>query len=143
MIKILYILITGLLLLAMAGCTVNPIYVTGESASASRPSVGTETTVTGEYFYVTASWYGGKFHGRATSSGEIFDKNAMTCAHKEYAFGTKLLLENEDNGKTITVTVNDRGPFIAGRDVDLSEGAARKLDMKNDGVKKLKAKIVE
>ena len=76
---------------------------------------------------VIASWYGGKFHGRATASGERFDKNAMTAAHKTLPFGTKLRVSY--NGKSVTVRVNDRGPFVRGRDLDLSEAAARKIGL--------------
>ena len=84
--------------------------------------------------YVTASWYGEKFHGRPTSSGERYDMYGMTCAHKTLKFGTKLRVTNPDNNKSVEVTVNDRGPFIRGRDLDLSYGAARKIGLTDKGV---------
>ncbi len=74
-----------------------------------------------------ASYYGGKFHGRKTASGDTFNQNEMTCAHKTLPFGTKLEVTNPSNGKEVEVVVNDRGPFIKNRVLDLSKGAARKL----------------
>jgi len=80
-------------------------------------------------FYVVASWYGPEFQGRPTASGEIFDMHAMTCAHKEHPFGTRLRVTNTANGKSVDCIVNDRGPFVKGRDIDLSLAAARKIDL--------------
>ena len=88
--------------------------------------------------YVTASYYGPKFNGRPTASGEIFDMYAMTCAHKKMPFGTKLRVTNPDNDKSVIVTVNDRGPFIRGRDLDLSFGSAKKIGLVTKGVGKVK-----
>lgn len=72
-----------------------------------------------------ASWYGPGFHGRRTSNGEIYDKHAMTAAHKTLPMNTMLLVKNIDNGKKTVVRVNDRGPFVRGRVIDLSYKAAR------------------
>lgn len=88
--------------------------------------------------YITASWYGMEFHGRPTSSGERFDMYAMTCAHKEFPFGTQLRVTNLKNNKSAVVTVNDRGPFIAGRDLDLSYGAASEIGFVEQGVGRVK-----
>lgn len=74
-----------------------------------------------------ASWYGGKFHGRKTASGERFDKNAMTAAHRTLRFGTWVEVENIRNGKTVQVRINDRGPFTKGRVIDLSQAAGQKV----------------
>ncbi|OQX70572.1 MAG: hypothetical protein B6D62_04420 [Candidatus Cloacimonas sp. 4484_275] len=82
------------------------------------------------------SYYGKKFQGKRTSSGEIFDMNKLTCAHKTLPFGTRLKVINESNGKSVVVRVNDRGPFVAGRDLDLSFAAARKIGLIGIGVKK-------
>jgi rare lipoprotein A len=76
---------------------------------------------------MVASWYGPGFDGRLTANGERFDQDAMTAAHKTLPFGTELRVTNPANGKSIVVRINDRGPFIAGRDIDLSRGAARAL----------------
>jgi len=79
--------------------------------------------------YAVASWYGPDFNGRPTASGELFDMDAFTCAHRDYPFGTKLRITNISNDKTITCLVNDRGPFIDGRDIDLSYAAAKDLGL--------------
>ena len=88
--------------------------------------------------YVTASWYGPKFHGRPTASGERYDMHGLTAAHKHLAFGTELRVTNPDNGRSVNVKVNDRGPFIRGRDLDLSYGAARAIGMDKKGVGRVK-----
>jgi rare lipoprotein A (peptidoglycan hydrolase) len=75
----------------------------------------------------TASFYAARFHGRRTASGERYNHQAMTVAHRTLPFGTLLRITNERNGRSITVRVNDRGPFIRGRIVDLSGAAARQL----------------
>lgn len=80
-----------------------------------------------------ASWYGGKFHGRKTASGERFDEDKLTCAHRTLPFGTELLVMNPATGKACTVTVNDRGPYHGKRVIDLSKAAARKLGIKGVG----------
>jgi len=83
---------------------------------------------------MVASYYAGKFHGRKTASGERFDMNAFTCAHKSLPFQTILKVTNPRNSKTVTVRVNDRGPFSRGRDVDLSYAAAKEIGMIQAGV---------
>lgn len=80
-----------------------------------------------------ASWYGGKFHGRKTASGERFDEDKLTCAHRTLPFGTELLVMNPATGKACTVTVNDRGPYHGKRVIDLSKAAARKLGINGVG----------
>jgi rare lipoprotein A len=83
--------------------------------------------------YAVASWYGPKFNGRPTSSGEIFNMYAHTCAHKAYPFGTILKVTNVSNGKEVECTVNDRGPFVSGRDIDLSYGSAKEIGLIGTG----------
>ncbi|WP_460180959.1 septal ring lytic transglycosylase RlpA family protein [Thermodesulfovibrio sp. TK110] len=80
-----------------------------------------------------ASWYGADFHGRPTASGEIYNMYDYTCAHREYPFGTKLRVLNLQNGKDVVCTVNDRGPFIPGRDIDLSYASAKKIGLIGPG----------
>jgi len=81
-----------------------------------------------------ASWYGGKFHGRKTSSGERYDMYALTAAHRTLPLGTIVRVTRTGNGRSIVLKVNDRGPFIDGRIIDLSYGAARRLRMVEDGL---------
>ena len=85
-----------------------------------------------------ASWYGPRFHGRFTANGEIYNQNAMTAAHKSMKFGTILRITNPRNNKSVIVRINDRGPYITGRQIDLSKAAAEELDVIKNGVKKLK-----
>jgi len=81
-----------------------------------------------------ASWYGPGFHGKRTASGERFNENAMTAAHKKLPMGTVVKVTNQRTGKSIKVTINDRGPFVRGRIIDLSKAAAIKLGTKRAGV---------
>ena len=90
-----------------------------------------------------ASWYGGKFHGRMTSSGEVFDTNTLTAAHRTLPFGTIVKVTNRDNGKSVLVKINDRGPFVEGRIIDLSRAAAIQLGMIDSGVAHVSLQIVE
>ncbi|HNU54617.1 MAG TPA: septal ring lytic transglycosylase RlpA family protein [Candidatus Syntrophosphaera sp.] len=84
-----------------------------------------------------ASYYGKRFHGRRTASGEVYNQNAMTCAHKTLPFQTLLKITNPKNGKNVIVRVTDRGPFKHGRDIDLSYGAAKEIGMLAAGVMKV------
>jgi len=84
-------------------------------------------------FEAVASWYGADFHGRPTASGEIFDMHAYTCAHKEDPFGTQVKVTLASSRKAVECTVNDRGPFAAGRDIDLSYAAAREIGLIGPG----------
>ncbi|OGU50822.1 MAG: hypothetical protein A2080_02670 [Ignavibacteria bacterium GWC2_36_12] len=89
-----------------------------------------------------ASWYGPKFHGRITANGELFDQMALTAAHKKLKFGTLLRITNPKNDKSVVVRINDRGPYIAGRQLDLSKAAALELGMIEKGVLKLKVEEI-
>ncbi|MBR0572917.1 MULTISPECIES: septal ring lytic transglycosylase RlpA family protein [Pasteurellaceae] len=90
-----------------------------------------------------ASYYGGKFNGRKTANGEIFNENNFTAAHKTLAFGTYLLVTNLRNGRKIIVRVNDRGPFSKKRILDLSKRAARSLGMLRSGIAKVKVEALQ
>ena len=91
----------------------------------------------------TASYYGNDFHGKKTSNGEVFNMNDLTCAHKSLPFDTILRVTNLSNGKTVKVRVNDRGPFVVGREIELSTAAAKKLDMLSTGTAKVKIEILK
>jgi peptidoglycan lytic transglycosylase len=81
-----------------------------------------------------ASWYGPRYNGRLTASGEVFDMTQLTAAHRELPFGTRLQVTCLENGRSVLVRINDRGPFVAGRDLDLSLAAARKLGIERRGL---------
>ena len=81
-----------------------------------------------------ASYYGARHHGKQTASGERFDQHALTAAHRSLPFGSRVLVTNLHNGKSVVVRINDRGPFVRGRIIDVSRQAAAQLDMLRDGV---------
>jgi rare lipoprotein A len=92
--------------------------------------------------YGKASYYAEKFHGKATASGEIFDMNGLTAAHKTLPFGTVCRVTNLENNRQVIIKINDRGPFIENRILDLSKGAARQLDAIKSGVVDVKIEIL-
>lgn len=81
-----------------------------------------------------ASWYGPGFNGKKSASGQIYNQDAMTAAHRSLPFGTKLLVTDQRTGKSVRVVINDRGPYHGGRIIDLSKAAATKLGFRNRGV---------
>ena len=121
------------LLCVLALCALTLADCGGASLHASRGS-----TVEGK-----ASWYGGKFHGRKTASGERFDKHAMTAAHRKLPFGTRVRVTSVNTGKSVVVRINDRGPFDRKeRIIDVSEGAASALGMKQAGVIRVQLEVL-
>jgi rare lipoprotein A len=104
--------------------------------AASKPAASTRDAAQG-----LASYY--RFHGRRTASGEKFDSNELTAAHRTLPFGTRLRVTNVATGRSVMVRVNDRGPFIPGRVVDVSHSAAEALGMTQQGVAKVKLDVVE
>lgn len=90
-----------------------------------------------------ASWYGEEFHGKRTSSGEIYNMYEMTAAHKSLPFGTRVLVVDLETGRSVIVRINDRGPFIHGRIIDLSFAAAQKLGIVKKGIARVGIKIVQ
>lgn len=110
---------------------------TGSPTGAIGPSTGAAASTGGTFIESgVASWYGPGFHGRTTANGEKYDQGGMTCAHKNLPFGTKVRVEC--NGKSVFVTVNDRGPFIKGRVIDLSKAAAQQLGIDKSGTASVK-----
>src|SRR5215471_1482417 len=90
-----------------------------------------------------ASSYGQEFQGKTTAAGEKFNKNDLTAAHPTLPLGTKAKVTNLENGKSVDVRINDRGPYVKGRDIDVSQGAAKKLDITKSGIApvKIEAKL--
>ena len=89
-----------------------------------------------------ASYYGNKFHGRRTSDGSVYHRDSLTCAHRTLPFGTLLKVRNVKNGREVIVKVNDRGPFVRGRLVDLSYAAAKEIGMIAAGVARVEVKNI-
>lgn len=90
----------------------------------------------------TASWYGQKFHGRRTASGERFNMHELTAAHRSLPFGTKVRVTNRQNGRSVVVRINDRGPFAGKRIIDLSRKAASQIGMINKGTASVQLEIM-
>lgn len=104
--------------------------------------INQDTSIIGT-FRGYASYYGEQFNGKMTANGEIFNMNKLTAAHRTLPFNTRLKVTNLTNGKSVIVRINDRGPFVANRIIDLSHQAAVELDMLRDGVIEVECQILE
>jgi rare lipoprotein A len=125
--------VAALLTLAiMAACARLPLPPPSPPIAAERPSFSQEGL---------ASWYGKAHHGHETANGERFDMRAMTAAHRTVAFGTVLRVTNLETAKVVKVRINDRGPYVDGRVIDLSARAARELGIGEDGVARVRIEI--
>jgi rare lipoprotein A len=100
----------------------------------ARPAAGVQLGL--------ASWYGGRHHGGPTASGERFDKRALTAAHRTLRMNTRVRVTNRRNGKSVVLRINDRGPYVKGRIIDVSERAAELLGMKRAGVVPVKVEVL-
>jgi rare lipoprotein A len=89
-----------------------------------------------------ASWYGPRFHGRRAANGEIFNQDELTAAHRKLPFGTEIRVTNLANGRSVVVRINDRGPYIKGRILDLSRAAAQELGMVKRGVVRISLEVL-
>lgn len=146
--KIIFIFV----LIALVGFTlvVNDEKVTEPAANEVTASAENETVSADrslvdyvEMGTMKASWYGPGFHGQKTANGEQYDQMSFTAAHKTLKFGTLLKITNPRNKKSVVVRINDRGPYIAGRDLDLSKAAALALGMVKRGVAKIKVEEIK
>ena len=115
---------------ALTGCT------SGDSVEHDKGSAA--STKPSHKEVGEASWYGPGFQGNETANGETFDQNKMTAAHPTLPMGTKAEVTNLENDKKVEVRINDRGPYVGNRAIDLSRAAARKLDMEDDGTTQVK-----
>ena len=139
--------------LALAACTATPRYVRPDpaprpsrrppAAQAPAPAEAEAPAFRpGQVLRGQASWYGAKFHGRPTASGEPFDMNRVSGAHRELPLGTWVQVTNLANGRKLEVPINDRGPFKSGRVLDLSREAARRLGYLEDGVADVEIRVL-
>lgn len=117
-------------------CGAALIALSAASALAHGTQAPTRTT------HGAASWYGPGFHGRLTASGERFDQNDLTAAHKKLPFGTRVRVTNETNGRSVVVRINDRGPFVGKRVIDLSREAAEEIGLLKKGVSRVKLEVL-
>ena len=123
-----------LLVLFVQGCTL--------AGGELPPSTSPAGSASGWTQVGMASWYGEPFHGRQTASGEVYDMEARTGAHPSLPFGTRIRIENLDNGRTATLTINDRGPFVKERIVDVSRRVARELGMLGPGTARVRITVI-
>ena len=114
-----------MVLLAACGCALAPPREPGDGLSG------------------LASWYGPRHQGRPTASGEPFDARGLTAAHRTLPLGTRVRITNLENGRSVVVRIIDRGPFVPGRVVDVSEAAARALDLVPRGVARVRLEVLE
>lgn len=130
-------LLLGPMLLAVAGCQ-------GGSATYGVNASPQSCESAGQYRESgDASWYGEKYHGRTTASGDRFDMNGMTAAHRTLPFGTKVRVTNRENGQSTILRVNDRGPFVEGRIIDVSRAAAEDLNFVQAGLAPVRVETIE
>lgn len=116
-----------ILLAALAGCASGPDY----------PGAVPAPVPPGELSGL-ASWYGVPYHGRKTANGETYDMHGLTAAHRTLPFGARVRVERTDTGRHVNVRINDRGPFVKGRVIDLSKGAAERIGMRAKGVARVR-----
>lgn len=150
------LLLISVLLITLLGCSANPRFT--DLSGDPNPSTGSGgkpykkklykntipvTFKKGTTWECNVSYYGKKFHGRKTANGERFDMYKISAAHKLLPFNTLVNFENLSNGRKLKVRINDRGPYIEGREFDLSYGAAKKLDMIKDGVARIRVTILK
>ncbi|WP_347401000.1 septal ring lytic transglycosylase RlpA family protein [Halomonas sp. YLGW01] len=126
-----WLVLLGMLLTGCAG------QETRDEVGASAPGTGMVSSEVG-----MASYYSDRYHGRTTASGERFDQQAMTAAHRTLAFGTRVRVARLDDGREVTVRINDRGPFRRGRVIDLSKRAARQLGMIQEGTVEVRVSVL-
>ncbi|MCX8054897.1 MAG: septal ring lytic transglycosylase RlpA family protein [Ignavibacteria bacterium] len=145
--KILLLYIFVSILLVSCASTVRFTDNISNSSLNTKPNASSGTQPNdlpaGYTFRGKASYYSDKFHGRSTASGDIFDQNKLTAAHRSLPFGTKLKVINLKNSRSVVVIINDRGPFVEGRIIDLSYEAARQLDMLQDGIADVECTILD
>ena len=126
-------IITPALIFTLIGCSVSPRFRT-EPGPGEGKVLSTEIGI--------ASYYGKEFHGKKTASGEIFDMYKFSAAHQDYPLGTIVRVTNLNNGKSLVLRINDRGPFLKGRIIDLSYAAANELDFVLEGTTTVKIEVL-
>lgn len=140
------VLLAGVWALQMVGCSAaNKRIASRQGFNREQSMIGfykTESRAVGETFSGQASYYGPGFHGKKTASGETYDQNALTCAHKTLPFQTKLKVTLESTGKSVVVRVTDRGPYKDSRILDLSVRAAKEIGLIAEGVGMVEAEVV-
>lgn len=129
----------------MRGSLLLLVFALALSCSCSRRAAKAPTAIPVKKGYTEtgiASWYGHPYHGRKTASGEIYDMNKLTAAHRTLPFGVWVEVENRQNKRRVDLRITDRGPFVDGRIIDVSKAAAERLDMIGPGIVPVKIKVI-
>jgi len=140
-------LVVATVALLLAACSSAPDRLTAVKRNVSTPygmkGTGYVPQEEQAYDFVgVASWYGNPYHGRRTASGEIFDMASATAAHRTLPFGTQVKVTNLENGRSIVLRINDRGPFVRHRIIDVSKGAAEALGFVQQGTARVRVQLV-
>ena len=146
------IILTKLLIYVLIGifcfaCSASPRYQSGDKPASSiirkQKKKKSSFNKSKKIYRGISSYYGPMFHGKLTANGEIFDMYGVSGAHKEMPFNTIVRVTNEDNGKSLIIRINDRGPYVGDRILDCSFGAAKKLGFVGDGTAPVKIEVIE
>jgi rare lipoprotein A len=132
-----FIIVLIFFLSMASGCAKKRVHATSPADAAAHASLS------GDEKIGYASWYGHPYHGRRTSNGETYDMNTFTAAHRTLPFDTMVKVNNLKNGKDVTVRINDRGPFVKDRIIDLSYVAAREIEMVGSGTAKVSLEVLK
>ena len=148
-----YIIIIIIIIIQFFGCSTSPRYHSHSDSLINNKKRNSDKIKKGnskntynpnkKIYKGVSSFYGPQFHGKLTANGEIFDMYGITAAHKEFPFNTIARVTNIDNGKSQILRINDRGPYIDGRILDCSFGAAKKLNFIKEGIANVKIEIIE
>ena len=136
----------SIILLLFLSCTVSPRYGVQSSDSTKKTKKNikySKKNKNSSELKGVSSWYGPNFHGKLTANGEVYDMYGVTAAHKTLTLGTVIRVTNLDNGKSLILRINDRGPYVDGRILDCSFGAAKKLGFHEQGTANVEIKIIE
>ena len=131
-----------LILFMFTSCTVSPRYGSSSQVN-NKKKIKYNKVKSGEVLRGVSSWYGPNFHGKLTANGEVYDMYGVTAAHKTLTLNTVVRVTNLDNGKSLILRINDRGPYVDGRILDCSFGAAKKLGFHEQGTANVEIKIIE
>jgi rare lipoprotein A len=144
--KLVYTLIMAILVILLYGVSCSTSYINNTKTPLkgnSFTNIKRNDSIRTTFNYAKASWYGKPFHGRRTANGEVYNMYSYTAAHKTLKFGTKVKITNTDNNESVIVRINDRGPFIKGREFDLSYVVMLKLKGLEKGVINIKYTILK
>ena len=148
-----FIIVFWILISVATGCASRPVAYYPDSETHTTSGSVLPYRVDGRVYYPLsnstgfvqkgiASWYGPDFHGKATSNGEVYNMNSMTAAHKTLPFGSVVRVTHQENGKSVTVRINDRGPFVGDRIIDLSHAAATELGIVETGTAPVNLRVI-